>query len=219
MATVFAVYTGQGLQPIVQELFRTALPGHRLVNLIDDGLIGEVIASNGVTPSIRRRLLRLFEAASASGADVILNTCSSVGEIVPMAEPFIGTPILRIDQPMADMAVQFARVGVLATLSTTLEPSMRLIQERAALAGRSVQVVSGLADGAFQALQAGDAAGHDRILLETAMRLAGEVDALVLAQGSMTRMLAELKEKAGIPVLASPPNCMDTLKKMVENLK
>lgn len=216
MATVFAVYTGNGLQPILQQLFAEQAPGHRLVNLLDDGIIGEVIRAGGVTRPITRRLIALFRAAEASGADVILNTCSSVGEIVPLATQMLETPILRIDAPMAAQAVTYRRVAVLATLPTTLTPSCRLLATQAALAGKEVSIVEGLANGAFQALQEGKPERHDEILLETALRLSSEADALVLAQGSMTRMLAPLQKAAGIPVLASPPLCMPVLRAMLE---
>lgn len=216
MATVFAVYTGNGLQPILQKLFADQVPGHRLVNLLDDGIIGEVIKAGGVTRATTRRLIALFRAAEASGADVILNTCSSVGEIVPLASQLLETPILRIDAPMAEQALAYRRVAVLATLPTTLAPSCRLIAAQAAASGASVSIVEGLADGAFQALQEGKPERHDEILLETALRLSGKADALVLTQGSMTRMLEPLQKAAGIPVLASPPLCMPVLRTMLE---
>jgi Asp/Glu/hydantoin racemase len=205
MSTVVAVYTGQGLASLVQSAFADILPGCRLVNLIDDSLIADVIRAGQVTPAVTRRLLHYYEIATDIGADVILNTCSSVGEVVELGRRLIETPIVRIDEPMADEAVrQYARVGVLATLPTTLQPTLRLLASRAAAQGKQVTLVDGLAAGAYQSLVGGQPEEHDRLLLDAALRVADQVEALVLAQGSMARMEKALAERTGRPVLSSP---------------
>jgi len=47
-----------------------------------------------------------YKMAVDLGADYILNTCSSVGEIASAARNILETPILKIDEPMAKLAVQ-----------------------------------------------------------------------------------------------------------------
>ncbi len=44
---------------------------------------------------------------------------------------------------------------------------------------------------------------HDQRILDTAMRLKPQVDAFVLAQGSMARMERDLAGATGLPVLSS----------------
>ena len=74
----------------------------------------------------------------------------------------MGVPVLRVDQPMADKAVGAGKkIGVIATLSTTLEPTADLIQRRAAIAGKQIELTSKLVEGAFEALMAGNGATHD----------------------------------------------------------
>jgi len=66
---------------------------------------------------------------SDSGADYILVTCSSIGAAVEKAAETANIPVLRVDQPMADLAVQTGkRIGVIATLQTTLEPTADLVR-------------------------------------------------------------------------------------------
>ena len=66
-------------------------------------------------------------SAQEAGADFILFTCSSIGPAVETAATLTDVPVLRVDQPMADKAVQLGkRIGVIATLSTTLEPTSDL---------------------------------------------------------------------------------------------
>lgn len=210
MIKITAIYTGQGLSEPLGELIKKKLPECSLTNVIDDGIIGDVVRSGGMTKAISRRLLRYFLEAQESGADYILNTCSSVGEVVDAARPFVETPIIRIDDEMAKSAVSgFDRVGVVATLPTTLHPTMRLLEEKAAEAGKRVEVVDGLAQGAYDALIGGDPQKHDELILQAAKKLSGSVPCIVLAQGSMMRMRGRLERETGITVLASPPCCVE----------
>ncbi|MNR27558.1 Asp/Glu/Hydantoin racemase [compost metagenome] len=117
---------------------------------------------------------------------------------------------------MAAKAVaSYARIGVLATLPSTLEPTLRLIQSKADEAGVQVQLVSGLAEGAFDALISGKPEEHDRLLLETAKRVAETADVLVLAQGSMARMEQALTEATSKPVLSSPRSGVEQVKALL----
>jgi Asp/Glu/hydantoin racemase len=205
MSTVVAIYTGQGLAERIQPFFREELPGCRLVTIIDDSLIADVIRAGKVTPEVTRRLVQYYRHAEDIGADAILNTCSSVGEVADWAIPMFETPIIKIDDAMARLATkQFDKIGVLATLPTTLEPTSRLLQREAERQNRSVTVLDALAAGAYQALVAGRPEEHDRLILEAAKSIAEKADVLVLAQGSMVRMEETLKQATGLPVYSSP---------------
>ena len=187
------------------KLFKELMPEVKLNHIADDSLIQEVIVNNAVTPAVRRRLLSYYTAAADAGADVVFNTCSSVGDIADYGNGYARIPIFRIDQPMAAQAVVTAdRIGVISTLPTTLNPTCRLLRNEAAKAGREVVLVEGLADGAFAAGQSGDGETHDRLIAEAAKKIADKVDLFVLAQGSMARMEQRLAELTGKPVLSSP---------------
>ncbi|NHW33209.1 Asp/Glu/hydantoin racemase [Paenibacillus aceris] len=220
MQTVVAIYTGQGLADPLKKVFQELLPDIRLVNIIDDSLIGDVVRAGHIPEVVTRHLVQYYRHAEEIGADVILNTCSSVGDVADEAGGTFGTPIVRIDEWMAAKAVaSYARIGVLATLPSTLEPTLRLIGRKADEAGRQVQLVNGLAEGAFDALISGKPEEHDRLLLETAMRVAKEADVLVLAQGSMVRMEKALEEATGKPVLSSPRSGVEHVKAILEAAK
>ncbi|OXS54727.1 Asp/Glu/hydantoin racemase [Cohnella sp. CIP 111063] len=215
--TVAAVYTGQGLAEPLKQVFNEVLPGCRLVNLIDDSLIADVMRAGGVTPQVSGRLLGYYRSAADLGADVILNTCSSVGEVVERARGFVDVPIVKIDEAMALEAVsRYARIGVIATLPTTLAPTMALLRAQAEAAGRTLSLTEGLAAGAYDALVDGKPEEHDRRIAETAAELAASVDAIVLAQGSMARMEASLRERTGKPVLSSPRLGVLAVKRLLE---
>lgn len=122
-----------------------------------------------------------------------------------MGDEIAPVKVFRIDGPMAEKAVREGKkIGVIATLNTTLEPTVKLLEKKAAEAGVEVEIVNGLADGAFAAGQSGDKATHDRLIEEVAKQLADKVDVIVLAQGSMAAMEQKLVEMTGKIVLSSP---------------
>ena len=97
------------------------------------------------------------------------------------------------------------RIGVIATLPTTLNPTIDLVKRRAAIAGKDVQVVSKLCEGAFDALMSGDTEKHDVMVASALKELSAEVDVIVLAQASMARVVNLLNESdRKLPILASP---------------
>ncbi len=217
MRTIAAIYTGVALVKPLSDQLKEALPGFRIMNILDDSLIAEIIAEGRLTPAVRRRLYSYYDAAASAGAELILNTCSSIGDAVYAAREFIPAPIVRIDEAMARRAVaEASRIAVLATLSTTLDPTISLVKRCAAEAGKTITAISAVAEGAFPAITAGDAATHDRLVAETAKKVAEDCDVILLAQGSMARMEAPLRELTGKTVYSSPRLAIETLKKMLE---
>ncbi len=205
MLRVFAVHTAMALVEPITALFKEQLPEVRLNNIADDSLIQEVIEHNGVTPAVRKRLFSYYHAAADAGADIILNMCSSVGEVAEAGRLFVPLPILRIDEPMAIRAVKEGKkIGVLATLETTLVPTVALLKKKARENKREIQIIEGLAKGAFQAAMSGNSDKHDKLILEAAEKIKNKVDLFVLAQGSMARMEKQLAGKVRKKVLSSP---------------
>jgi len=142
--------------------------------------------------------------AVLAGADVILNACSSVGEVANLAKPlgkYIGVPIVRIDQEMCYEAIrQGKRIGLLATLSTTLEPTKQTLRDAARELGKEVELVDGLVEGAFNVEQN----IFKEMLCAKAREIVNQVDVIVLCQGSMAYARQAVQEAIGKPVLASP---------------
>jgi Asp/Glu/hydantoin racemase len=204
--TLGLIHTSATLVPVFQQLCSQHLPGVQVFNIVDDSLIKNVIKNGELKPDTARRVVDYAASAEAAGADFILYTCSSIGAAVETAATLSKVPVLRVDQPMADKAVQTgSRIGVIATLPTTLNPTTDLVKRRAAVAGKDVQVVSKLCEGAFDALMSGDAATHDKMVAAALKELSSQVDVIVLAQASMARVVDTLEEAdRRVPILASP---------------
>src|SRR5437899_1184298 len=147
------VHTSATLVTVFAQLCKDKLPNVDVFNIADDSHVKGIREAGSLTATIARRVAGYLESAELAGADYIMVTCSSIGPAVEAAAKLIGVPVLRVDQPMADKAVTTGkRIGVIATLQTTLEPTADLISRRAKQAGKQIELKSQLVDGAFDAL-------------------------------------------------------------------
>jgi sulfofructosephosphate aldolase len=201
------IHTVGTLEPVFQGLAAELLPGTTIEHVVDEGLLAEAIAAGHVPDETSARLERHVGEALAAGSRLVVVTCSSMGPAVDAIVERTGWPVIRVDAAMVDRALDLGRrIGVLATLRTTLEPTAALVRDRAAARGATdVTVTSRLAEGAFGALKAGDPARHDALVRAAFRDLIGRVEVIVLAQASMARVAEQLgDEAAGTPILASP---------------
>lgn len=204
-ATLAFIHTGSVLIPVFSQLAKRELPGVNVFHMLDESLIRNTISAGGLTRPTIRRLIGMIESAHAGGADAVMVTCSSIGEGVELARQQFDFPVLRVDEPMAEAAVTIGgRIGVAATLRTTLEPTIALLRKTAARAGRASEIVPRLCEGAFECLVAGNSEEHDRLLTSALAELRQRCDVIVLAQASMARVAAQFESAGPPPILSSP---------------
>ncbi|HVW51810.1 MAG TPA: aspartate/glutamate racemase family protein [Trinickia sp.] len=218
MKTIAVVHTGPvSVQPIKEQISEL-IPDARVINIVDDSLLNDVRAAGHVTPEVASRIHSYMSNAQAMRVDIILNACSSVGEAVDSVRNLISTPIVKIDEAMAEEACSIdSRIGVIATVPTTLEPTVRLVKKKAGELQRAVEVTERIAEGAFEALLSGDGARHDQIVKSAISTLAAQVGVIVLAQVSMARLVPQL-EGVRVPVLSSLRSGVAALKRALDNL-
>lgn len=198
------IHTVPGIIPVFNELVGRHLPAWRPFNMLDESLLGNTIRQGSLSHQTMRRLAAHIWSAVDAGASAVLVTCSSLGPAVDAAMPLCPVPLFRIDDGMAIEAIHRGnRIGVLATLATTMEPTTRLIERHAQTMGHKVSLANHLCEGAFEKLRNGDRAGHDAIIRESLGSLVGNVDVIVLAQASMANALKEMSDLS-VPVLTSP---------------
>ena len=200
------IYTGTTpeLTELVEREVRDRIgPEAELISLADPTILAEAREAGHVTPGAAARLYAMFTEAVRRGADAILNICSSVGEAADAFQPaarYLGVPLVRIDEEMCREAARLGRrIGVMATLPTTLIPTRGTILRTAREIGKQVELVDGLVN-AFNL----DPDQFRALLTEEAKRMADRVDVIVLAQGSMAYVERDLAEATGLPVLSSP---------------
>jgi Asp/Glu/hydantoin racemase len=200
------IHTSPATVDLFGRLLREALPSVHVVNLLDDSILPELAANGGDLAAVLPRWTDYARIASDRGVDLILNACSSVGEVGAKVEPTIDIPIVRVDAEMAREAVRRgSRITVAATLATTLRPTSDLLVETAEGLDHAVTIERVLVDGAYEALMRGDQASHDDKILAALSHAAETSDTVVLAQASMARVVPRLPAEARDKVLASPP--------------
>jgi Asp/Glu/hydantoin racemase len=193
------------VEPVITDLIAELLPGVKVIHFIDSDVLAQVGRDTYVTDSSALRMMHLAQAAEAAGVDAIFSACSSLGPAIDRARELVKPQIIKIDDAMAAKAVSLGtRIGVLATVPTTLGPSSDLVSFHAREAGKTVTVVPKLAVGAFDKLMSNDREGHNQAVSTAAAELALEVDVIVCAQASMWRLADRLAQETGKPVLSSP---------------
>ena len=218
MKKLAIIFTSLG--PLVAnftQILKDTLEDCELIRIADDSLIRDVQKLGAPDENITERTFCHIEAAVKAGADMVVIACSSVGELAPLADAKFPVPVIRIDSAMMDRALEAGdRIGVIATLQTTIGPTVGFLEEKAKAAGKAPQIISRVAEGAYQALNSGKPEVHDELVTACAKGLAKEVDVIILAQGSMGRLGKPLSELLPIPVLTSPDSCALAVKEMLK---
>ena len=202
--------------PFLVDVFKTMLgrryPGLESFHVVDESLIQDARRFGGMVPAIVRRIGAQVALAQEAGAELILFTCSSTSPAVNTVRQLADVPIVKIDDAMMARAVDGGRrIGLLCTSKTTVEPSEGLLREHAAAKGRDVAITTVVDNDAYFAMRDGDKASHDIAVKAAAVRLAGAVDVVVLAQASMAHLAPELAAALPVPVLDSPSLCVEGL--------
>lgn len=211
MNRLAVLHTVHFLADRFKTMLRDRLPELDTFHMLDESLLQDLLR-HGASPAITRRVVTFATLAADAGADLILFTCSSTSPAVDVARRVIATPILKIDDPMAERAVTLGRrIGIICTTSSTQGPSADLVREHAARLEREVAIEPHLVASAFQALSAGDRDEHDRLVREAAAELGRRNDVIVLAQASMAHLAEGLQATLPVHVLSSPPLCVEAL--------
>ena len=218
MTTIALIHTSPSMVPVFKTLTAELLPKDATVfNMVDESLLCDIIAQGCCPANTAKRLVGHVLAAEGAGAKYILVTCSSMGRAVEASRVMCNAKVMRVDEPMADEAVRTGkRIGVIATLPSTLEPTSALIRARASSAGKQIELTDRVVEGAFQAVISGDGATHDRLVGAALRELGKRVDVIVLAQASMARVVDSLSpEEKPVPILSSPRSAIEHLARTI----
>ncbi len=211
-----ALITTRAVQKYIEEI----IPEVEVVHWVDDTIQNTNFACDpGTIP--KENYAKFVQAALSQqeyGVDLILLACSTFNRAAEYARPMIETPILQIDRPMMDLAVGDGnRIGLLATVPTTVPASERLLRLAAEEAGKRIEVKLRLCSEAFQVLKAGNPDKHNDMLLKEIEQLSDEVDAIVMAQVSMTALEPRLVNTK-VPVYNSGRTAFNRIRQILESI-
>jgi aspartate/glutamate racemase len=194
--------------PINFEMAR-AWPDCERMNLLDDSLSADLARSGrGLDAAMHQRFETLAAYAEGAGAEAILFTCSAFGpciEAVAARRPHM--PVLKPNEAMvAEAVARGKRVGLIASFAPTLVSMPAEFPPGIALQTR-------LAEGAMDALNQGDTAGHDARVVDAARWLQQQgCEVIALAQFSMARAEVAVRQALQLPVLTTPASAVRVLR-------
>jgi hypothetical protein len=193
----------------IETSFARLWPEARLMNLLDDSLSADLARDGRLTSAMTERFQAIGRYVAGTGADAILFTCSAFGPCIEaVARTHAPMPVLKPNEAMIAQAVKGGgKIGLLSTFPPTLASMPREFPS-------SVELVPKLAEGAMAALDRGDRAEHDRLVVEAAKELRG-CDVIALAQYSMAPAAAQVAEATGRPVLTTPDSAVAKLKELL----
>jgi aspartate/glutamate racemase len=211
-----ALISTKGVQPFIQEI----IPEVTVVHHVDDTIQNSnFLCPPGVIPKEN-----YFKFASnayyleKAGVDMILLACSTFNRAVEHARPMINVPMLQIDRPMMDLAVKDGKkIALLATVPTTVPSSERLLKLAAHEAGKEIEITTMLCTKAFEEIKKGNVEKHNELLLLEIDKLSHSVDAIVMAQVSMSALEPMLKNTR-VPVYNSGRTGFNKVREMLESM-
>ena len=118
--------TIKAMEPYIERY----IPEVQIMHLCDDTIQRDNIrAGAGVIPKVNYyKFAQYAHNLEEAGADLILLACSTFNYAAELGRPLVDTPIAQIDRPMMELAVKNGRkIGLLATLATTVPSSERLL--------------------------------------------------------------------------------------------
>lgn len=179
------------------------------MNLLDDSLSADLARNGrGLDAAMHERFARLAQYAVDAGAEGILFTCSAFGPCIEaVARAHAPMPVLKPNEAMVEEAAQGqGTLGLIATFAGTLNTMPSEFPPH-------ITLQTALADGALEALNAGDGARHDALIAAEALALRDKgCKRIALAQFSMARARAACEAATGLPVLTTVDSAVRALK-------
>lgn len=199
----------------VRQAFAELWPEAECANLMDDALMVDRAKSPELTPALSARIARLADYGRDLGADGVLFTCSAFGPAIEAVQRRSTWPVLKPNEAMFEAALEHGRrIGMIASFQNSIPQMEAEFRELAASRGVDATIRSVCVPEALAALQAGEEAGHNRLLAEAALQLDG-CDAILLAQFSTARAAPLAQGKVSVPVLTAPGTAVGKMKRLV----
>jgi len=204
--------TPVAIEPVVAA-FAQGWPQAELANILDDSLSADRAKRRELAPEMFPRFERLARYAVDQGASGILFTCSAFGPAIEAAARALSVPVLKPNEAMFDAAFEHGRrIGMVATFAPAVEGMVVEFGEAARQRSPVAAVQSVIADGAMDALRAGDVETHNRLVADATAQLHG-VDAIMLAHFSTARARKAVQARVSVPVLTAPDAAVAKLRK------
>lgn len=199
----------------IDNLLQEIAPELTYMNVIAEDLLDR--AQGGLTPEIKDEVKKIIANISMYGNPVVMCSCSTLGGLAEDAGKDTGITVMRIDRPMAELAVSLGKViGIAAALESTIIPTSKLLNEVATSQSKDIELKEIVCNRAWEYKQAGNDQGYVEEVARCIRENATGLDVIVLAQGSMAGA-SELLKDLPIRVLSTPRLGVEEIVRMAKN--
>lgn len=204
-----------------REAFARVWPEAFTYDLLDTSLAVDRAHAGQLDDSMVARFHALAEYASGfagkGGATAgILFTCSAFGPAIDAVKTRTAIPVIRPNEAAFECALEAGdRIGLVVSFEPSQASLARELREMAVARRRKVTIACAVAEGALEALKAGDGVRHDRLVADAVARLQ-TIDAIVLGQFSLARAVGLAARASPAPVITTPDSAVQALKTMVQ---
>ena len=187
-----------------------------MFSILDEALSMDSATHRVPQSELDRRIVDLARYAERLRPDGILYTCSAFGEGIEQAARTSKLPVHKPNEAMFDAAFSYGNnIAMIYTFPPSVEGMEREFYETAQLKKSKAKLRSVFAEGARDALEAGDGEKHNTLIADVATDLAARVDAILLAHFSMASAAHAVRRSVDIPVLTSPESAIEKMKRCV----
>ncbi|MEE8466493.1 MAG: aspartate/glutamate racemase family protein [Dehalococcoidia bacterium] len=200
--------------PPVKLAFSEEFPEAEVINVLDEGLL--IDFDGQITPKLRRRMTNLIGYCQDNKADAIGLACSVYAPVVDSARHLVDIPLVSSYGPlMADAVAAGTKIGLIASVSATMNDSEHYLRLAAEDAGKEVEPHQCLAEDLITVMRTEGQPGLERRLEEEVLALAAVADVVLLSQFSFAAALAHLKNVSPVPVLSAPHSSARAIKRLL----
>lgn len=194
------------------------------MNLQDDSLSNDLAAAEAKAPgtgldaAMHERFQRLAQYAIDCGSDAILFTCSAFGPCIEAVAAKQTIFVLKPNEAMIEQAVALVGErgkmnGQILGLVSSFAPTLASMPNEFST---DINLETQLAEGAMAALNAGDVATHDMLVVAAAVSLVKQgAKVIALAQYSMAHCKPMVEAACGVPVLTTTDSAIEKLKRLL----
>lgn len=213
IGVIHATYNAiEPLEKVIAEL----MPEAEVVTFLNENLLYEVNKNGKVSKKDLRAFIKVLITAQESEVGGILIGCSVYCPYLKLYEPFIDVPLVTVDLPMLQQALDMShKVGIIATTANAAPTAKKQLLQEANERGVEVDISTKIVTEGMTELKKGNVDNHNEIILEAAKELIEEgSEVIVLAQVTMA-VAESLLEENNINVLSSPFTGVEKLKEKI----
>lgn len=191
---------------VLVDVFSSLIKKHHLditaKHVVHGELLEEAI-KQGMTPELADKIKETCLNHSQD-SDLVVCTCSSLGEVAENVTLKNGSQVIRIDRAMANEAVRSGEdILVLAALESTLAPTTSVLNSSQQIEQTKNTIEYQVVENCWPFFLNGEMHKYHQAIADVIEQKQDDYDCIVLAQASMTEAISLVTNKRAL-ILSSP---------------